>query len=67
MEIYQGIILGAVQGFAEFLPISSSGHLSILSRLFGIYENTLFYSVILHLGTFIPVIIILRKKILGLL
>ena len=67
MEIYQGIILGAVQGFAEFLPISSSGHLSILSRLFGIYENTLFYSVILHLGTLIPVIIILRKKILGLL
>lgn len=67
MEIYQGIILGAVQGLAEFLPISSSGHLSLLSRLFGIYENTLFYSVMLHLGTLIPVIIILRKKILGLI
>ena len=67
MEIYQGIILGAVQGLSEFLPISSSGHLSLLARLFGIYENTLFYSVILHLGTLIPVIIILRKKILGLI
>ena len=66
MEIYQGIILGAVQGLAEFLPISSSGHLSLLARLFGIYENTLFYCVVLHLGTLIPVIIILRKKILGL-
>ena len=67
MEIYQGIILGAIQGLAEFLPISSSGHLSLLARLFGIYENTLFYSVMLHLGTLVPVIIILRKKILGLI
>jgi undecaprenyl-diphosphatase len=67
MEIYEAIILGAVQGIAEFLPISSSGHLALLSRLFGIYENTLFYSVTLHLGTLVPVIIILRKKILGLL
>ena len=66
MEIYQGIILGAVQGLSEFLPISSSGHLTLLARLFGIYENTLFYSVMLHLGTLIPVIIILKKKILGL-
>ena len=67
MEIYQGIILGAVQGLAEFLPISSSGHLSLLANWFGIYENTLFYSVVLHLGTLIPVIIILWKKILGLI
>ncbi len=67
MPIYQSIILGAVQGLSEFLPISSSGHLSLLARFFGIYENTLFYSVVLHLGTLIPVIIILRKKILGLM
>jgi undecaprenyl-diphosphatase len=67
MEIYEAIVLGAVQGLSEFLPISSSGHLSLLARLFGICENTLFYSVMLHLGTLIPVIIILRKKILGLI
>ena len=67
MPIYQSIILGAVQGLSEFLPISSSGHLSLLASFFGIYENTLFYSVTLHLGTLVPVIIILRKKILGLI
>ena len=66
MQIWQGIVLGAIQGFAEFLPISSSGHLILLANWFGIYENTLFYSVMLHLGTLIPVIIILWKKILGL-
>ena len=66
MEIWQAIILGAVQGFAEFLPISSSGHLILIANWFGIYENAVFYSVMLHIGTLVPVIIVLRKKILGL-
>jgi undecaprenyl-diphosphatase len=50
MEIWQAIVLGAVQGFAEFLPISSSGHLILLQHWFGINENVLFYSVMLHVG-----------------
>ena len=38
MEIWQAIVLGLVQGFAEFLPISSSGHLILLSNWFGIED-----------------------------
>ena len=66
MEIWQAIVLGAVQGFAEFLPISSSGHLMLLQHWFGIEQNVLFYSVMLHVGTLIPVIIVLWKEIIGL-
>lgn len=66
MEIWQAIVLGAVQGFAEFLPVSSSGHLILLQNWFGIKDNVIFYSVMLHLGTLIPVIIVLWKEILGL-
>ncbi len=66
MEVWQAIILGAVQGFAEFLPISSSGHLILLQKWFGIEENVVFYSIMLHIGTLIPVIIVLWKEILGL-
>jgi undecaprenyl-diphosphatase len=66
MEIWQAILLGAVQGFAEFLPISSSGHLMLVQRIMGITENAFFYSVVMHLGTLIPVIIVLWKSILNL-
>jgi len=66
MQIWQAIILGAVQGFAEFLPISSSGHLLLLQHWFGIEENVLFYSVMLHIGTLIPVVAVLWKEIIGL-
>lgn len=64
MEIWQAIVLGAVQGFAEFLPISSSGHLMLLQYWFGI-EEAFFYSIMLHLGTLIPVVIVLWKEILA--
>lgn len=63
MEIWQAIILGAIQGFTEFLPVSSSGHLILTQHFFGIGENVLFYSVMLHLGTLIPVIIVLFRQI----
>ena len=66
MEIWQAIVLGVVQGFTEFLPVSSSGHLILLQNWFGIQENVIFYSIMLHLGTLIPVIIVLWKEILAL-
>lgn len=66
MEIWQAIVLGAVQGFTEFLPISSSGHLILLQNWFGISENVVFYSIMLHIGTLIPVIVVLWKQIIGL-
>lgn len=63
MEIWQAIVLGAVQGFTEFLPVSSSGHLILLQNYFGIQEGALFFSIMLHLGTLIPVVIVLWKQI----
>lgn len=66
MEIWQAIVLGAVQGFAEFLPISSSGHLMLIQHWFGITEGAFFYSIMLHVGTLIPVIIVLWREIVGL-
>ncbi len=66
MEIWEAIILGAVQGFAEFLPISSSGHLMLIQNWFGIREGAVFNTVMLHIGTLIPVIAVLWKEILAL-
>ncbi len=66
MEIWQAIVLGMVQGFTEFLPVSSSGHLILLQRLFGIEEGVIFFTVVLHLGTLIPVVIVLWKEVLNL-
>ncbi len=63
MDIWQAIVLGAVQGFTEFLPVSSSGHLILLQNWFGITENVIFYSVMLHLGTLVPVLLVLYKDV----
>lgn len=57
MTISSAIILGIVQGVAEFLPISSSGHLAILQNLFVLSagEEHMFFDVLLHLGTLISI------------
>ena len=57
MTISSAILLGIVQGVAEFLPISSSGHLAILQNLFALSagEEHMFFDVLLHLGTLISI------------
>lgn len=62
MSIFILLILGLIQGLCEFLPISSSGHLVLISTLFGV-ENSLFVSIVLHLATLLAVIIVMRKEI----
>jgi len=51
----QSIVLGAVQGLGEFLPISSSGHLILIPWLFGWEEHSLSFDVMLHAGTLFAV------------
>lgn len=68
MTYFQAIILGLIQGLAEFLPISSSGHLALLQYFFGIDgEQVLPFAVLLHLGTLVSVFIIYWKDIAELL
>ena len=68
MSYTQAVILGLTQGLAEFLPISSSGHLALLQHFFGISgENVLPFTVLLHLGTLFSVFIIYWRDIAALL
>ena len=55
------LLLAVVQGVAEFLPISSSGHLRILQELFGVDEPLTVVDVLLHLGTLVAVLLVYRK------
>ncbi len=63
MDFINIIIQGIVQGLTEFLPVSSSGHLSVLQHFMNITENGLLISVFLHLGTLIAVFVAFRKAI----
>ena len=66
MTVINAIILGLVQGIAEFLPVSSSGHLAILNNLFGMTtaENGhMFFDVLLHLGTLLSICIVYWQDI----
>ena len=66
MTLYESILYGIVQGLCEFLPISSSGHLSLLHSFFGseISGGTLCFDLFLHLGTLFAVVTLYRKDIL---
>jgi len=63
MSFFQAVISGIVQGVAEFLPISSSGHLVILHKLMGISEPEILFDIFLHLGTLAAVFIVFGREI----
>ena len=58
----QAIILGAVQGLAEFLPISSSAHLILVPWLLKWQDPGLAFDVALHLGTLLALLIYYREE-----
>ena len=68
MTYWTAILLGIIQGLAEFLPISSSGHLAILQNFLriGDLENQMLFDVLLHLGTLGAVILAYRTQLKGL-
>lgn len=63
LTFLMAILLGLVQGVAEFLPISSSGHLTLLQHFFGMEEVDNLYNILLHFATLIAVCIAYRKDI----
>jgi len=70
MKVILALFLGLVQGITEFLPVSSSGHLSILQNLFSLdyaEDDHMLFTVLLHLGTLISIIVVYRKEIQAML
>ncbi len=65
MEILKAIVLGIVQGVAEFLPISSSGHLRVVQEGLGWTEFELAFDVMLHVATLLAVVVYFRRDLLG--
>jgi undecaprenyl-diphosphatase len=65
-SILKMIILGVVQGATEFLPVSSSGHLTIMQDVLGVKENRILFDVFLHVGTLIAILLVFGKHVIAL-
>ncbi len=63
MSMIEALILGVIQGLTEFLPVSSSGHLIIFQRLFGLEEPDMLFNVSAHVGTLLAVVVIYWRDI----
>ena len=64
MDWFQALLLGILQGFTEYLPVSSSGHLTIASHLLGINaDENLTFTVAVHVATVLSTLVILWKEI----
>jgi undecaprenyl-diphosphatase len=61
MEWWQAVVLAIIQGLAEFLPISSSGHLVLVPKLLGWQDQGLAFDVAVHVGTLLAVVLYFRK------
>ncbi|MFC1590592.1 undecaprenyl-diphosphate phosphatase [Candidatus Omnitrophota bacterium] len=63
MTLLQAVISGIIQGITEFFPISSSGHLVILHKIFGLRDPQVAFDVFLHVGTLMSVLVYFRADI----
>jgi undecaprenyl-diphosphatase len=65
LDVLQGAVLGLIQGLTEFFPVSSSGHLILLPELFGWKDQGIAFDTIMHLGTLVALLWVLRKEVTG--
>ena len=65
MDIFQAIIIGIIEGFTEFLPISSTGHMIVAGKFLGIQENSVVhaYEIIIQFSAILAVMLIYREKL----
>ena len=66
MKIWQAIVLGITQGLAEFLPISSSGHLVLVRSIMGIEGDYMMFDIMAHVGTLLAICLVFFKDIINL-
>jgi undecaprenyl-diphosphatase len=65
MNLIESILLGLIQGITEFIPVSSSGHLTLFGRVFDIDSGLMLsFTTLLHVGTLLSVFIVMRKEIM---
>ena len=67
MSVIEAIILGIIQGFTEFLPVSSSGHLELVQALFGNHNKTeenLIFTIVVHGATALATLVVFRFDVL---
>ncbi|MGL1891157.1 MAG: undecaprenyl-diphosphate phosphatase [Spirochaetaceae bacterium] len=67
MNYLQALILSVIQGIAEFLPISSSGHLFILRHFMELQDVPVLFDILLHLATLVVIFVVFRKRIWSLI
>lgn len=67
MNWIEALVLGIVQGLTEFLPVSSSGHLVLFQKMFGLAQPELLFDICLHVGTLLAVLIVFYKDLAALL
>jgi len=58
MTVWQGILLGLVQGLTEFLPVSSDGHLAVIGHVAGVHTPGVFVEVALHVATLGSILVV---------
>lgn len=63
MNIEQALLLGVLQGLTEFLPVSSSGHLTILQNFWDLRGDHITFDIAVHLGTVLSILVIYRKNL----
>ncbi len=67
IDFVQMLILAAIQGLTEFLPVSSSGHLVLAQHFLGARQGDVFFDIVLHVGTLGSVLVVYRREMLRLL
>ena len=64
MNVFEALLLGIIQGITEFLPVSSSGHMSLFTHFAGIETQTAgLFSAMLHIGTLVAILVVFYKPI----
>ncbi|MGI5883221.1 MAG: undecaprenyl-diphosphate phosphatase, partial [Dethiobacteria bacterium] len=67
MSFLEAIFLGLLQGFTEFLPVSSSGHLVIFEHLLGISQPGITFEVLVHFGTMLSILVVFWEDLVALI